>query len=160
MKTYTLKRTQFLPISIEEAWDFFSSPRNLAAITPQYMKFRITHFSGGERMYAGQIIKYRIFILPFLPASWVTEIIRVHEPFFFVDEQRFGPYAWWHHQHSFRVVQGGVEMADEVNYALPLGWLGRFAHWAFVHRQLNGIFDYRFKILSDFFRPNSVRKTA
>ncbi len=152
MKIYNLHRKQFLPISLPEAWDFFSSPRNLAKITPDHMGFKIQYISGGDKTYAGQIIRYKIQILPGISSGWTTEITHVQEPHYFVDEQRFGPYALWHHQHHFKEVPGGVEMTDEVNYAIPLGVLGRLAHWIFVGREVNRIFDYRFKKLEEFFK--------
>lgn len=151
MKIYTLKRTQFLPISMAEAWDFFSTPRNLSKITPEHMGFTILYVSGGEKTYAGQIIRYHVQILPGIKVHWVTEITHVQEPHYFVDEQRFGPYALWHHQHRFKAVAGGVEMTDEVNYAIPLGPLGRLAHWLFVGREVNRIFEHRFTVLEGYF---------
>src|SRR5215217_4372191 len=99
MKIYSLKRTQTLPISIEQAWEFFSSPANLARITPGQMNFRITSTSVSDKMYPGQIISYKVTVLPFTRLDWVTEITHVIEPFYFADEQRFGPYAFWHHKH-------------------------------------------------------------
>ncbi|MBX2917263.1 MAG: SRPBCC family protein [Cyclobacteriaceae bacterium] len=152
MKLYTIKRTQFLPISLNEAWEFFSTPRNLAKITPAEMGFHILYVSGGEKTYAGQIIRYKVQILPGIKTHWVTEITHVNEPIYFVDEQRFGPYALWHHQHHFKEVPGGVEMTDEVNYAIPLGLLGRIANALFVGREVNRIFDYRFKVLEEYFK--------
>ena len=160
MKIHTLKRTQFLPISLEEAWDFFSSPENLVKITPAYMKFEILHISGSSKMYSGQVIKYNVSVLPGIRVNWITEITHVHEPFHFVDEQRFGPYAWWHHQHFFKAVDGGVEMTDEVNYALPLGIFGRIAQWLFVRKQLNDIFDYRYRVLNEFYNARTLTKIA
>lgn len=151
MKIYTLKRTQFLPIELDEAWNFFSSPANLSKITPEHMGFKILYMSGGPNMYAGQIIRYMVSGLPGIPMNWTTEITHVEEPHYFVDEQRFGPYALWHHQHHFKEVTGGVEMTDEVNYALPFGMLGRFVHWLFVGRAVNRIFDYRYKVLEQYF---------
>ncbi len=151
MKIYTLIRTQFLPISMAEAWDFFSTPRNLSKITPEHMGFKILYVSGGEKTYAGQIIRYHVQILPGIKVHWVTEISHVQEPEYFVDEQRFGPYTLWHHQHRFKAVAGGVEMTDEVNYAIPLGPLGRLAHWLFVGREVNRIFEHRFTVLEGYF---------
>ncbi len=151
MKIYSLKKTQILPIGIEEAWGFFSSPRNLSKITPDQMGFKILHISGGEKMYCGQIIRYMVNVLPLISVHWVTEITHVNEPQYFVDEQRFGPYALWHHQHHFKVVPEGVEMTDEVNYAIPLGPLGRLAHWFSVGREVNAIFNHRFKVLEKYF---------
>lgn len=152
MKIYNLKREQFLPISLEQAWDFFSTPKNLAKITPEQMGFKILYISGGDKAYAGQIIRYHITILPSIKVHWVTEITQVKELIYFIDEQRFGPYALWHHQHHFKEVPGGVEMIDEVSYAIPLGLLGRLAHFIFVGREVNRIFDYRFKVLEEFFK--------
>lgn len=152
MKIYTLQRTQFLPISMAEAWDFFSTPRNLSKITPEHMGFNILYVSGGEKTYAGQIIRYHVQILPGIMVHWVTEITHVQEPEYFVDEQRFGPYALWHHQHRFKAVAGGVEMTDEVNYAIPVGFLGRLAHWLFVGREVNRIFEHRFTVLERYFK--------
>ncbi len=116
------------------------------------MKFDILYLSGGEKMYAGQIIRYKLRPIPGIPESWTTEITHVKEPDFFVDEQRFGPYALWHHQHHFKEVEGGVEMIDEVNYAIPLGVLGRFAHWLFVGKKVKSIFAYRYKVLEERFK--------
>jgi ligand-binding SRPBCC domain-containing protein len=156
MKIYTLKRTQILPIDIQQAWDFLSDARNLARITPPYMGFKILYFSGQESLYAGQIIRYQVQGIPGVPMQWVTEITHVNPPYYFVDEQRFGPYAFWHHQHMLKVVDQGVEMTDEVNYALPLGFLGRLAHIIFVKRALTNIFEYRFKKLNEIFPPKQV----
>lgn len=152
MAVYTLKRVQRLPIPLEQTWDFFSSPGNLKDITPAYMGFEVTSDPALlQKMYAGQIITY--FVRPILgiPLFWMTEITHVEEGKFFVDEQRVGPYALWHHQHHFRPVPGGVEMLDLVHYRLPLGWLGDLANRLFVRRQLNGIFDFRKKVLEEKF---------
>jgi ligand-binding SRPBCC domain-containing protein len=156
MNVYNLKRIQQLPISMEEAWEFFSSPRNLGKITPPHMGFDILYLSGEGPMYPGQIIRYQISVLPGIKVHWVTEITHVAEPRFFVDEQRFGPYALWHHQHHFREIAGGIEMVDEVNYAIPWGILGRIAHALFVERQVNAIFDYRFRVLEEIFSKKPV----
>ncbi len=156
MKTYHLKRTQILPISQREAWDFFSSPKNLGAITPPSMNFKILSMSGGDKMYAGQIITYKVSVLPSLRMKWVTEISHVQEPDYFTDEQRFGPFALWHHKHHFKSIQGGVEMTDELDYAIPLGVLGRFAHWLLVEREVNTIFEYRNKVLEKLFPKKGI----
>ena len=110
--------------------------------------------SGGERTYTGQIIQYKVSVLPGIKVDWVTEITHVKELHYFIDEQRFGPYAFWHHQHYFREVPGGIEMTDEVNYAIPLGLLGQLAHLIFVGREVNRIFDHRFLVLDKYFSAN------
>lgn len=144
MAIYTLKRKQHLPIPLDQAWDFFSAPENLKKITPEYMAFDIK--SDPEfltAIYAGQVIVYTVRPLFHIPLLWMTEITHVQKGDFFVDEQRFGPYALWHHQHHFKAVPGGVEMTDLVHYRLPFGFLGTIAYHLFVRRQLEGIFDYR-----------------
>lgn len=139
---YTLEVRQWLNIPLELAWDFFSSPENLAKITPPHMGFKIT--SGKpEKMYVGQIISYKVAPFPGLKTNWVTEITHVSEGRFFVDEQRFGPYRMWHHEHHFEVGNGKVFMTDRVSYKLPMGFLGRIAHRLFVKKQLEQIFEYR-----------------
>ena len=153
MNFYSIKSTQHLPISLEEAWEFFSSPNNLAKITPPDMGFIITSDKkDGEKMYAGQIITYIIKPMLGIPVKWMTEITHVKEGEYFIDEQRFGPYKLWHHRHSFKKTATGVEMHDEVNYVLPMGILGTIAHKLFVRKRIEYIFEYRTKVLNDFFQ--------
>lgn len=142
MKLYTLQRQQIIPVSIGEAWDFFSNPCNLPLITPAWMNFRITS-EVPEKMYAGMIIAYRVRPLLNFPLDWITEITHVDEPRMFVDEQRFGPYRFWHHQHIFRETERGVEMRDIVHYALRGGIFGRAINELIVQRKLREIFDHR-----------------
>jgi len=150
MKLYRLTRKQTLPISLEEAWPFFSTPHNLEQITPAFLRFHITSPVPDE-IYNGLIITYRIAAIAGIPLTWVTEIKHV-EPFSqFVDEQRLGPYRFWHHLHRFREVEGGVEMEDIVHYVMPFGWLGRLAHVVFVQDRLKAIFDFRRDYLAGYF---------
>jgi ligand-binding SRPBCC domain-containing protein len=157
MKLYHLRQKQFLPLSLPEAWAFFSSPANLADITPATMAFQIQHISREGKIYPGQLIRYRIRILPGVWVDWLTEITQVKGETYFVDDQRFGPYAFWHHQHFFRAVTGGVEIVDEVNYGLPFGWIGRLAHAIFVKKQLKAIFAHRYRVLEERFKYNSAQ---
>jgi ligand-binding SRPBCC domain-containing protein len=150
-KVYSLKTVQILPISLEKAWDFFSSPANLAEITPKNLGFNIISKHHGEKMYAGQIIEYKVSPILGIPLYWMTEITHVEQHKFFVDEQRFGPYSMWHHQHHFREVPGGVEMTDIVHYKMPFWFLGDIANTLFVKKQLNDIFNYRFKAVEKIF---------
>lgn len=152
MKIYSLTRKQFLPISLEASWAFFSTPRNLSHITPAWLDFSIRS-PVIEEMYAGMVVEYQITLPPGIPTTWVTEITHVREPYFFVDEQRLGPYRFWHHQHRFQEVSGGIELEDIVHYAMPLGWIGRAAHGLWVQRQLKEIFDFRFDYLQQHFLP-------
>lgn len=105
----------------------------------------------GEVMYAGQIIEYNVRPVLNIPLYWMTEITQVKDKAYFIDEQRFGPYSLWHHQHHFKAIPGGVEMTDIVHYKNPLGFLGRIANALFVKKKLEGIFDYRFKKVEELF---------
>jgi ligand-binding SRPBCC domain-containing protein len=151
MSVHVLKTVQNLPVSLEEAWDFFSHPKNLAVMTPSYLNLKFTNELFGEEMYPGQVMTYKVKPLFGIPLFWMTEITHVQPGRFFVDEQRFGPYSLWHHQHHFREIPGGVEMTDLVHYKLPLGFLGDFANTVFVRRQLEGIFKFRFRKVEELF---------
>ena len=150
MKPFSLERRQVLPITLEEAWDFFSDPGNLARITPPSMDFRITS-APQKKTYAGQIITYTIRPLFSVAMNWTTEITHVDQPNFFVDEQRFGPYRFWHHQHRFTPVDGGVEMHDLVHYLLQHDQLAGLVNRLFVAPRLKRIFDYRSTALKEIF---------
>ncbi len=131
---------------MEKAWEFLSSPKNLKTITPEYMSFNI--LSGAEKpMFAGQLIQYIVTPILGIKTKWVTEITHVKEGEYFVDEQRFGPYALWHHKHFIREIDGGVEMEDIIDYKVPLGILGQIAHPILVKPKLDEIFAYRQKKL-------------
>ena len=147
---YTLEVSQFLKIDMNEAWKFFSSPENLATITPPGMGFVIT--SGQpEKMFPGQIITYKVSPFPGFVTNWITEITHVLAGSYFVDEQRFGPYQMWHHIHRFEEKQSGVLMTDQVSYKLPFGFIGRIAHGLFVKAQLKRIFEFREQKLNELF---------
>lgn len=152
MPVYQLKSYQKLPISLTEAWDFLSSPYNLNEITPPDMDFEITNgIQKSDKMFAGQVIVYKLKPLPFYKTEWVTEITHVSEGKYFVDEQRFGPYAFWHHQHHLKEIKNGVEMSDTVHYKIPFGFIGSIANALFIRKKLKQIFDYRHKKLIEIF---------
>ena len=151
MKIYTLHTRQKLPITLDQAWDFFSNPKNLDLITPDSMKFKT--ISGDDRsMFPGQIILYTVTPLLGIKMKWVTEITHCTHREYFVDEQRFGPYALWHHKHFFREVEGGVEMEDLIHYKLPMGILGQLLHPFVVKPKLKEIFDFRRNKLNEIFK--------
>lgn len=149
-KVYKLHRVQLLPISLDEAWRFFSNPKNLQVITPAFMKFKITD-SHGDKMYAGQLIEYRVRPLLGIPLYWMTEITHVKDKEYFVDEQRYGPYSFWHHQHHFKEVENGVEMTDLLHYKIPYYFLGDIANRLLVQKKVAGIFDYREKKIKEMY---------
>jgi ligand-binding SRPBCC domain-containing protein len=142
MQIHRLTSSQKLPIQMELAWDFFSSPANLDSITPPELGFKILG-DPPARMHEGQIICYKVRVAPLVWVSWVTEIKAVEEGRSFIDEQRFGPYAFWHHRHTFESIEGGVLASDEVHYALPFGPFGAVAHPIMVKPKLARIFQFR-----------------
>jgi len=152
MSLHRLAASQVVPLSIEDAWSFFSDPRNLAVITPPAMRF-VIHSQLPARMYAGMLIEYTVRPVFGIPVRWVTEITHVREHEYFVDEQRAGPYRFWHHEHHFRPVAGGVEVLDQVSYRLPFGPLGDAVNRLVVARRLADIFDFRRTVLEERFGP-------
>ncbi len=151
MKVYKLERVQKIPISVSEAWNFFSRPENLSKITPKEMGFIIHSNVQNIEMFSGMLVVYTVKPILGIPMTWVTEIKNIKENEYFIDEQRFGPYTLWHHQHKFREIPGGVEMTDIVQYALPLGILGRLMNFLVVKKQLEGIFNFRIKAVDELF---------
>lgn len=142
MKIFSKTCKQQLPITIDEAWDFLSDPKNLQVITPDFMGFEI--ISGNDRtIFPGQIIEYTVAPVLGIKMKWVTEITHVVQGHYFVDEQRYGPYAFWHHKHFLKAVAGGVEMEDVIHYKIPMGFLGRLVQPLLIQPKLDGIFDYR-----------------
>jgi ligand-binding SRPBCC domain-containing protein len=150
MKLESIHTLCHLPVPISKAWNFFADPRNLERITPPSLGIKITS-DIPLRMHPGMIVTYTLRVFPGIPVRWVTEITHVLEPRMFVDEQRFGPYRFWHHQHHFREVEGGTAVEDLVHYALPFGPAGRMFGGGFVRRQLEGIFSFRRKFLENTF---------
>jgi ligand-binding SRPBCC domain-containing protein len=152
MHIYKLEHKTLLPITLEEAWDFFSQPENLNVLTPDDLQFEILSDITGKKMYAGMIINYKISPFAGVKFNWTTEISHCESLRFFVDEQRFGPYSFWHHQHHFESQGGKVMMTDIVHYGLPFGPLGRLAHAIFVRQKLEHIFDYRTKKIGELWK--------
>jgi len=146
---YTLTAEQHIKVKPEEAWNFFSSPENLAKITPPKMGFRISS-ENLEKIYAGQIISYKVGIFPIVKSNWVTEITQVSQNKYFIDEQRIGPYALWHHEHFFEADDKGTLIKDRVSYKTPFGIIGHALHAVFIKKQLLKIFEYRENMLNNF----------
>ena len=143
MATYQIFEELELAASLDEAWDFISSPANLKEITPDYMGFEISSSHLPEKIYPGLMISYHVRPVLGIKMAWLTEITQVREPNYFVDEQRAGPYALWHHEHRLSATEKGVLSTDLVTYRLPAGPLGDLVHRVFVKKQLEEIFRYR-----------------
>ncbi|MGM9475461.1 SRPBCC family protein [Pedobacter sp. GSP4] len=159
MKTYRLEFTQKLPVDLDTAWDFFSSPLNLAEITPQDMTFDVTSPNmAATKMYPGLIITYKVAPLFGIKLNWMTEITHVDDKKYFIDEQRFGPFAFWHHQHHFEEINGGILMHDILHYSIGWGPIGAIANAIVVNNKINGIFKFRYQKVEALFGkmpPNS-----
>ena len=151
MAFYQLHKTQKVNCSLDQIWDFISSPRNLKEITPDYMGFDITSKDTPDSMYPGLIITYKVSPLLGIKTNWMTEITQVREKEFFIDEQRIGPYKLWHHQHFVEEIEGGVLMRDIVTYQPPFGFLGAMMNSLVIQKKLKEIFDYRFKAVEQKF---------
>lgn len=144
MKAYHLTFKQNFPISLAAIWDFFSTPYNLEQITPNDMTFEVTSvLTADMKMYPGMIITYQLSPFGGIKLNWVTEITQVVHEKYFIDEQRFGPYKFWHHQHHFREISGGVEMTDILTYGLSFGIIGQIANNLYVEPKLKEIFAFR-----------------
>jgi len=154
MKLYDLMRVQHLPVALETAWQFFTDPYNLLKITPAWLDFRIVSGSGA-RLYPGMIISFRVTPLARLSYLWVTEVTQVNAPYFFVDEMRFGPYRFWHHQHRFTPNANGVSVEDTIHYAVKGGPVGRFLNRVWVRPKLNEIFAFRSRTLATLFKSET-----
>ncbi|ANQ52101.1 SRPBCC family protein [Flammeovirga sp. MY04] len=148
MAFYQFKKDQRIAASIDEVWDFISSPKNLKEITPDYMGFDITNGDLPDKMHEGMIITYKVSPLLGIKMDWMTEITHVRDKQYFVDEQRIGPYDLWHHQHIIKEIHDGVLMEDIVTYAPPFGPLGAIANALVIENKLEEIFKYRRKVIN------------
>lgn len=151
MPIFTFETKQEIPATMQEVWDFISSPKNLKLITPEHMGFDIMTNKLPSKMYPGMIIKYKVSPLWNIKTTWVTEITHMKEGEYFVDEQRIGPYKMWHHQHWITPIKDGVFMNDIINYQPPLGFLGLVANNLIIKQKLEEIFQYRSRKLKERF---------
>lgn len=149
MAFHELSFVQNIPVSIDTAWSFFSSPKNLARITPPEMMFRITGGSLGEEIYPGMTICYTLYPFMMIPVMWETEITEVSKPYYFEDRQKSGPYEYWHHRHLFREIDEGVTMTDQLTYSLPMDIFGELVNTLIVSRRLEEVFAFRRKKISE-----------
>lgn len=150
-KVYRIKYEQKIPVSLDTIWEFMSTPRSLAKITPPDVRMEMTSELDSEKMYAGQIIQYKLYPMLGIKMTWVTEITQVKEKEYFVDTQPFGPYSFWHHKHLFKSIEGGVLMTDIIDYKLPMGFIGDIANSLFIRKKLEKVFEHRFKAMEELF---------
>lgn len=152
---YVKEWKQVVPADLNEVWEFFSRPENLNRITPRDMDFEIVTKLEGLQMYPGMLVRYIVSPLPFMKSNWVTEITAMENHKYFIDEQRFGPFTFWHHQHHFEPVDDGVLMTDILHYAVPFGPIGRIANGIMVNKRIDDIFTHRQTVIDDLFGPMS-----
>ncbi len=154
MRTYNLRCEMLVQRPISKVFPFFENARNLARITPDWLKFTVLT-PDPLVMRVGLEIEYKIRLLG-VPMDWKSVIAEYEPPFRFVDEQVKGPYRYWHHSHEFRPEGSGTGVIDSVDYALALDPLSRIAHALMVRHQLNAIFRYRQEALSKIFQGETV----
>ena len=152
MKIYEKEWQTVVPETLDKVWEFFGNPHNLEKITPDFMKFQVLSEQKGKTIYPGMFIRYRVSPIASIPITWVTEITAVREQEYFIDEQRAGPYAIWHHEHHFRSTTDGVIMNDRLYYAIPLGFLGQLINQMMISRRIDNIFEYRQHIIQEIFQ--------
>ncbi|MCA9508376.1 MAG: SRPBCC family protein [Myxococcales bacterium] len=138
---HIIEYRQNISVSLHDCWEFFSAPQNLKILTPPHLGF--SDKNDAQPMYPGQIIIHQIKPLLGIPIEWVTQITHVKIFDYFIDEQRFGPYKFWHHEHRFQESSDGTRIIDRIHYQLPFGPLGNLMNWLKVRRDLEKIFDYR-----------------
>ena len=148
---YQIKRDLFIKSNINEIWSFASNPYNLEKITPKYMSFKIKTPDLSEKIYPGMIIEYTVSPILNIPFNWVTEITHIKEKSIFIDEQRFGPYKMWHHEHRFIEQKNGIIMKDIVSYIPPFNFIGHISNTLFIQKKLKEIFDYRENVINQLF---------
>ena len=149
MALHNLTYVQKIPVTLDEAWAFFSSPGNFVRITPPEMMVTITSGKEEQSIYPGMVITYTLYPFMMIPVRWETEIVSVNKPFFFEDMQNSGPYEYWHHKHTFKEIQGGVEMTDSLQYSLPMSLFGEIVNTLIVSMRLAEVFNYRKKRIEE-----------
>ena len=149
MALHNLTYVQKIPVTLDEAWTFFSSPGNFVRITPPEMMVTITSGKEEQSIYPGMVITYTLYPFMMIPVRWETEIVSVNKPFFFEDMQNSGPYEYWHHKHTFKEIQGGVEMTDSLQYSLPMSLFGEIVNTLIVSMRLAEVFNYRKKRIEE-----------
>ena len=149
MALHNLTYVQKIPVTLEEAWAFFSSPGNFVRITPPEMMVTITSGKEEQSIYPGMIITYTLYPFMMIPVRWETEIVSVNKPLFFEDMQNSGPDEYWHHKHTFKEIQGGVEMTDSLQYSLPMSLFGEIVNTLIVSLRLEEVFNYRKKKIEE-----------
>tara|TARA_B100001113_G_scaffold73297_1_gene56863 strand:+ start:51 stop:578 length:528 start_codon:yes stop_codon:yes gene_type:complete len=148
---YSLKVKQKINQPIEEVWSFFATPKNLNELTPKNMSFKIISGRSND-FFPGKIISYSVNPFKYWKIKWVTEITHINKNKLFIDEQRFGPYLMWHHEHHFiKNDDGSTTIYDKVIYKIPYGIIGKIAHKLFIRKRLKEIFNFRKKRINELF---------
>jgi ligand-binding SRPBCC domain-containing protein len=156
MSIHRLVTSQIVQAKLADVWAFFSNPWNLKALTPKALGFEILDEDTPTQVYPGLMIRLRVRPLLGIPMTWLTEITHVMEGSHFIDEQRVGPYAIWHHEHHFKeTADGKVQVEDRITYRLPFQPFGELAHGLLVAPQIAQIFEHRRQALERVF-PSTI----
>lgn len=142
---YFFSVKQYIPKDVDSVFSFFSDAKNLEHITPPFLNFRMTHMST-KAIHKGTLIDYKLK-LKGIPLKWRTLISDWNPPHNFVDTQLSGPYRLWHHTHRFERLGNGTLLSDEIQYKLPLGFLGQMMASSLVQSDVEEIFKYRREVI-------------
>jgi ligand-binding SRPBCC domain-containing protein len=147
---FKVEREILLPVPLEEAWNFFAQPKNLAEITPPEMRMELVDEERGP-MYEGMVLRFKVSPLLGIKLNWTSEISKIVPLQYFIDTMIDGPFAKWHHQHFFEAADGGTLARDIIHYKPPFGLLGKAAKSLLIEKNINQLFEYRTQKLSEIF---------
>ena len=152
MAFYQLHKEILLKGSLDEVWNFISSPENLKKITPDYLGFDIETKNLPKEIYPGLVIQYKVSPILGIKMTWVSEITQMRQKAFFVDRQLIGPYKLWHHQHILKETNDGILMTDIVSYQPPYAFLASIVNRLFIQKKLHEIFAHRSAVMLNIFK--------
>jgi uncharacterized protein len=143
---------QWVPQPTDHVFEYFSAPKNLETLTPEFLHFKIVKTSH-PKIQEGTILDYQLKLHGF-PVKWQSKITGWVAGERFSDLQTKGPYTFWHHTHEFYESKGGTVIRDNVVYKLP-GWIpGDVLGHAYIKKDLEKIFMHRREQTKNLFAQN------
>jgi len=137
----TFSSAFILAASVDEVWAFHADPAMLARVMPSLPRVQVTRFDAP--LQAGSAIHLELSLGP-IRQPWELSVIEVASGRQFTDQQTGrGPMAYWRHTHAFEATEHGTRVIDHIEYALPLGGLGRVAAALFGRLALGMLFAVR-----------------
>ncbi|MGE0757582.1 MAG: SRPBCC family protein [Pirellulaceae bacterium] len=120
---------------------FHESSDALVQLIPPWENMKLAESAGSLRAGSRVVLRGSVGVIPI---QWVAIHTEYNPPHLFADRQESGPFAYWYHRHRFLDDgQGGTLLRDEVEYAVPLGMIGRWLGGWLVRRKLEAMFAYR-----------------